>query len=246
MRLLVDVGNTRIKGALEKEGVIKPLTPVAYAESGIEQALNVWSLPDGITGAWVASVGHADICDTLDQIFSQSMGIQAWFPKSTARACGVTNAYLRPDNLGVDRWLSLIAAHARGGPTVVVSAGTAATIDVINATGQHLGGLITPGLSTLRKAMLDHTQVRADTEGKGLELLGNSTDSCVTYGTLQSLVGYINHMLRQLIPEGEHWACLITGGDAQLLLSHLEGSWEPAPNLVLEGLYLLSRETETA
>lgn len=242
MKLLIDIGNTRIKGALEEGGELHDLPAISYVDNRLESGLSGWGLAGETSGCWIASVGHASLCEQLNSWLQGNLGLSGHFVRSTARACGVTNAYAEPANLGVDRWLSLMAAHARGGPAVIVSAGTAATIDVINGEGQHLGGLITPGLSTLRKAMLDHTQVRANTDEQGLKPLGDSTNTCVTYGTMHSLIGYIEHTVAQLEQQDHGWLRLITGGDAELLLPHLEGEWKLAPNLVLEGLAILASD----
>lgn len=242
MKLFIDIGNSRIKGRMVAASGMQGLSPLAYRDHDLAALLESWSLPDGIEACWVASVGHADVCAELAAWLLKQLGVQACFPSSTAAACGVTNAYAVPANLGVDRWLGLIAAYHRGAPAIVVSAGTAATIDAVDADGQHLGGLITPGVSSLRKAMLDYTQVRAKTDMAAATGLGHSTDSCVTYGTLQSIVGYVDSTVAKLRAQAQGWQCLITGGDADMLQPLLADDWQLSPDLVLEGLELLATE----
>lgn len=242
MRLLIDVGNTRIKGAVCDGQAWQSLAPLPYGSRPLGEVLESWALPDQLADAWVASVGHQDICEQFDGWLSDRYGIRAHFPRSSAQACGVTNAYAIPTNLGVDRWLGMIAAQHDGGAAVVVSLGTAATIDVLAADGRHLGGLITPGLSTQRRAMLDHTQVRANTDGQAFQLLGDSTDSCVTFGTVHAIAGYVDRVVGRLVSDGAGWRLLLTGGDSGVLRPELAGDWEMRPDLVLEGLHLLADE----
>ncbi len=241
MKLLVDIGNSRIKGALETEAGLQLLPILSCQASGLPEALAAWDEVRDIESCWVASVGHAGLCDQLESWSLSKFAVQPQFPKSTALICGVTNAYAVPGNLGVDRWLAMIAVHSQiSTPTVVVSAGTAVTIDAIDETGQHLGGLIAPGITTQRKAMLDHTQVRADTSQDYSELLGNSTDACVSLGTTQAILGYIERVTRQLQQTHDNWRCVIGGGDAEVLLPHLGSEWEHQPLLVLTGLAVMA------
>ena len=86
-----------------------------------------------------------------------------WLTASAA-ACGVTNRYARPAQLGADRWASLVAAWRRSTATdlfppacVVVNAGTAVTIDALDADGVFRGGLILPGMRLMLQALAENT-----------------------------------------------------------------------------------------
>ena len=86
-----------------------------------------------------------------------------WLTASAA-ACGVVNGYATPEQLGADRWAALVAARLRAhttdlfpAPVVVVNAGTAVTIDTLDADGRFRGGVILPGLRLMLRALADHT-----------------------------------------------------------------------------------------
>ncbi len=67
----------------------------------------------------------------------------------------LTNAYADVSKHGTDRWAALIAASDEfSSPLCVISAGTAITLDLVDAGGQHLGGRILPGFQTMRIALL--------------------------------------------------------------------------------------------
>src|SRR6202034_3800599 len=71
---------------------------------------------------------------------------------------GLTNGYLDPSLLGADRWLALIGAWTKAsGALCVVDAGTAVKVDAVDAKGQHLGGLIAPGIHMMREALMNKT-----------------------------------------------------------------------------------------
>ena len=67
-------------------------------------------------------------------------GLWPEFMTSKPAACGISNGYLRPEVLGVDRWLGMIGAWAMapGEPACIINAGTAVTLDVRVAEGDHL------------------------------------------------------------------------------------------------------------
>lgn len=92
------------------------------------------------------------------------------------------NSYQDPSSMGVDRWLNMIAAY-RAMDVIVISAGTALTIDCIAADGQHLDGVIVPGYQKYFEALshigpqLDLEKAKPDTRAtllRGWELLAKS------------------------------------------------------------------------
>src|SRR3546814_20228982 len=65
-----------------------------------------------------------------------------------------TTLFRSPSRLGVDRFLALLGAHARGvGATMVVGVGTALTVDWLDADGRHRGGRIAPSPTLMRDAL---------------------------------------------------------------------------------------------
>src|SRR3546814_17254315 len=95
------------------------------------------------------------------------------FARSSAGWHGLRNAYREPERLGVDRWLAMIAAwHTHRGAACIANAGTALTVDVIDAQGQHLGGIIAAGRAEQQSAILGPPRFDVRTTpaaaGKGL------------------------------------------------------------------------------
>ena len=144
--LLVDVGNTRVKWATSNGEQLTPGRSAAYAEWSADDWRRALLGERGFERVLVASVARGEAVDRLRTAVRVATGREAEFVASTPEAAGVRNAYRDPAQLGVDRWLAIVAAHRDpGGACCVVDVGTAATIDAVRGDGQHLGGFIVPG-----------------------------------------------------------------------------------------------------
>jgi type III pantothenate kinase len=144
MRLVLDIGNSALKWGLVDERGVRDAGRVLHRESGIAAALAM--LPAGLST-------HPDIIGVNVTGRAAATCVEDWAGRSvrwleaSATAGGVRNGYEQPRQLGVDRWAALVGARRLGtGPWVVVGCGTALTIDLLRADGQHLGGYIVPGL----------------------------------------------------------------------------------------------------
>lgn len=237
--LVVDIGNSRAKWALAGEGGLHDRGACAHREQ------TDWPqrLPRRRPAAvFVASVAGADALGALERHCGEAWGLAPQRVVSTAAACGVTNAYTNPERLGADRWLACVAAYQRARTRVlVVDAGTALTVDAVAANGRHLGGLIAPGVATMR------TSLRAGTQLQGLDApvvtrgLANDSDAAVASGSLQAALALIERARAAVRPR----SLFLTGGEAPLLAPHLRGNWQLAPDLVLEGLATIAAERGT-
>lgn len=237
--LLLDVGNTRLKwGLADAQGLRESGAVVHDGEPA--EALRALHLPQP-GELWVAHVTGAAHEARLSQTLKALLGRDPRYARSAAQWRGLRNAYAEPERLGVDRWLVMVAAWAeRRTAACVVDAGTAMTVDCLDAQGRHLGGIIAAGLLTQQRAVLGHTRfatrdVAATYDGG----LGLDTEACVRQGAMLACLGAID---RAAARAGAGARCLLTGGDAALLLPHLDGRWEHRPHLVLEGLLRLATD----
>ncbi len=245
MKLLLDIGNTRIKAAFDDGQGIGKSQAIMHSGQIPRESLEEITIDTPPKEIWVACVAGPVMQEVVLKWADECWDVEPDFVTTEAQACGVNNAYSKPNTLGVDRWLAIIAAHHRGkGPACVVDAGTCLTLDVVDAKGRHLGGLIAPGVASQRDAVWGRTQVRARTQDGELGVLADSTDDAVSFGTLHGPLGLIERVCAQLPVSKEPMRHLITGGETALLLPYLEG-WEAAPDLVLEGLAILARASES-
>lgn len=239
MKLLLDVGNTRLKW-IEAEGA--SLSGGGAVEHGGKPADALSRLavdePDAIHIASVAGpVNEIALTKTCLARWQQ----QPRFARSAAQHQGLVNGYADPQRLGVDRWLAMFAAWCTTrGACVVADAGTALTVDIIDASGQHLGGIIAAGLHTSEQAVLGATRFPAREKPLAIHAgLGLDTEACVRQGAMLSVLGAIERAAAQA-PGARR---VITGGDAATLLPLLGAGWEHRPALIFEGLLELSGST---
>ena len=236
-RLLVDAGNTRVKWALVDGGRWVTQGGSDYAEWS--QLQNV--LAPGMA-CLVASVAGAEQEQRLAELLGAAAIEPTWLA-SSAECAGVTNAYLMPTQLGVDRWMGLIGARARTcDPVLVVSAGTALTVDALSAEGVFLGGVIAPGLGLMRRSLAEGTAGIGETAGHW-QPFPRCTADAVESGITAALCGAIAQQYARLAERSPgRPRCLLSGGDATMLLPHLGVPAEHAPALVLEGIDRVARE----
>jgi len=241
MILVIDVGNTRIKWGIHnglgwrKQGVIGH-DAVAHLAAPLR------AVPK-IRQAVISSVADEKIDAALQAVLDQ-LGIASRRVKAEKKTCGVSNGYAEAAQLGSDRWAALIAAwHNRRAACVVVSAGTALTVDALSSRGEFLGGLIVPGLSMMKAALAANTAGVGPIDGQ-LHEFPASTGDAVHSGALRAMAGAVESMRESLARrEGAAPALLLAGGDAEALQAALSGTGEIVDNLVLEGLVLIAKET---
>jgi type III pantothenate kinase len=168
-------------------------------------------------------------------------GLLPNFAQSAAEWRGLRSAYAEPARLGIDRWLAMVALWQQlRGPFVVVSAGTALTVDRVAADGRHRGGIIAPGYGSTLASLLKITATPGDASAAAeADHLGTSSESAIRQGALFSALGAVERCL-QLPDRDPQEARILTGGDATALQAHLSGDWSLRPELVLEGLLALA------
>lgn len=144
-----------------------------------------------------------------------------------------------PERIGVDRLLNAIAAFERTKTwTIVVDAGTAITVDVINNIGAFAGGIIAPGMGISSKALHHFTALLPEIAiSKPKKVLGKNTEDAICSGIYWGAVGTVSRVISMLCEElGCQPAIIITGGDALLLAPEIPIITAILPNLTLEGI----------
>jgi type III pantothenate kinase len=243
MTLVVDIGNSRLKWARAHGSELTGRGERIYPKVGVTQVLNEgWSGLPRPCRVLVCNVAGSEIAEALSSWATRHWRCQVEFVAARRAGWGVTNAYRDPASLGADRWAALIAAHRKFAPPVcIVDCGTAITIDVLAAGGQHLGGLILPGLTLMRRALFRHTDAIPEVSSGNLSLLARNTNDGVAAGTFYATVALVDRVIAD-VQAVLHAAvtCVLCGGDATLLASHLAGSATCEPDLVLLGTAVMA------
>ncbi|TDK24344.1 type III pantothenate kinase [Luteimonas aestuarii] len=231
---LFDLGNTRLKYApLDADGCVGGVCAVAH--DGIAFADDAWdALPSHIRTAHVASVASPALRDALLQVL-QARGAAVKLAATQVECDGLRIAYADPTRLGVDRFLALLGAHARGGAWLVAGVGTALTLDLLDDAGGHRGGRIAPSPALMRDALQMRARQLPAQGGDYREFAGDTLDALAS-GCTGAALGLIERSLREAVTLfGSTPGLLLHGGGAAALLPHLPAVVH-APSLVLEGL----------
>jgi type III pantothenate kinase len=249
MTLLIDAGNTFLKWARLEGGVAGAAHSVVH--HGVDPA--EWqgalaAIAPRPRRVVVANVAGAAFAARLRDWVSATWLVEPQFPVATRAAAGVTNAYARPAALGIDRWLGMIAAwHEAHAPLLCASAGTAFTIDLIDASGAHRGGCIVPGARLMRESL------HAQTSGVAAAALfdapavdgvfGVNTAGAVQQGARLALASLADRTAVALEKiAGTAARVFLTGGAAPQVGALMTRPVEQVPDLVLRGLALLLKE----
>ena len=184
MKLLIDLGNTRLKCALWDGRELRFVGALAHVGAGVEMDFdNLWKGINEASSILVASVAGTALGDEVARRAHERFGVPVQFVQSPASACGVRNAYAQPARLGVDRFLGLVALHAsESSACVLASCGTALTLDALAADGTHLGGLIAPSPALMRDALTGATaRLATPQSARVVECADNTDDAIVHY-----------------------------------------------------------------
>lgn len=238
MILAIDAGNSRIKWGCYQGGDWL-LTGAAENDK-----------PDSLTSAWAAistpekivisNVAGERMHRDLSRLLACYPTQPQWIAPERER-CGVKNSYADAAKLGSDRWAALIAARRmQHGPVVVVNAGTALTVDALTQNGEFLGGLIVPGIRLMMRALTTGTAHAHALRGEFTAFPVNTLDAIYS-GAVNAAVGSIDRVAAFLSArEGSAASCIVSGGAAQAVISHLTTPAQEVRHLVLLGLVAIA------
>jgi len=247
--LLVDIGNTRAKWALLREGRLAGRGAIAHRGAAARDWPRAMDDLDGdLHRILVSNVAGPGVAHALGEWALGRHRVRAEFLKASASAAGLRSSYAHPESMGVDRWLGMIGAWRRArGPLVCIAAGTAMTVDAVGADGRHAGGLIVAGYELMIEALMSRTSDIAHgvsvEEPRPRGQLGCNTASAIELGACHALAGAAERAVRWFAGQvGTDPKVYLGGGDAVRIEPLLDLRYELAPDLVLEGLAAMAAE----
>jgi type III pantothenate kinase len=238
--VVVDVGNTRIKwGRCANNRVVEMVSLPHDDEAAWEQQRSLWHVP-------------AESCWAVSGVQPAQRGrIERWLG-AQHQDLVLLSAYdqlpLRvnvehPARVGIDRLLNAVAINRVRNErswACIIDAGTAVTVDFVDATGAFVGGAIFPGLRLMTRALHDYTALLPNVETFCLEPIpAKNTEDALRVGIAHALLGGIE-LLIQRITHGNpgSWEFFLGGGDAAILAPHLSRRPRIWPEMTLEGIRL--------
>ncbi|RFA25172.1 hypothetical protein CAI21_19990 [Alkalilimnicola ehrlichii] len=241
MRLLFDIGNTRIKWGWSAGAAFVPGGQVQHRD------VARWALPIEAdvppSEVLAVSVAGPEVNARLEDAIAQQFGLPTRFITSAAKAGPVVNAYVEPEKLGIDRWAALVGAYSPDFSACVVDCGSALTVDTVTAAGAHLGGLIIPGLAMMRRSLTNDAHQLPVVDDASVALFAADTKTAIGSGTLLGLAAMIDGIVAAVRNRIDGpLKVYLTGGDADTVRPLLGVPVELEPDLVLKGLALLAEE----
>jgi type III pantothenate kinase len=251
---LLDIGNTRSKWVIAAPTKIIQLSNLTGAIAHEELKLGLTNLQSIISQSMssvftiiYSNVGSDEVVESWLNFFKKH------FPQvrllefdSTKQHPSISNRYLPNQDLGNDRWAAVYGASsvAKPGDFLVINAGTATTIDYVDAKNQFNGGWIIPGLQMMLQSLgtkTAHLPILETDQSNFLSTgsFGNNTVDGIFFGVLHAQLGSIqialahHPKLQSVFLTGGN-AHILAGGIKQLLHSNTELIIEPF--LVLNGL----------
>lgn len=235
MIALFDIGNSRLKWQL-----------LDSAESGQEVATGAYAYHDAITesettafeGLFDSSFNSNDEELTLDAAYIASVSsdkvnqlVSQWLQTTyqikpeilrVASDCGdIHNAYETQDTLGVDRWLAAIAARevVAEGDVIVVDAGTAINIELLDYNNVYQGGAILPGFAMAHDSLLHSTSNIKTPQIYTEKVLGKNTLECVNSGVHFGVGGAVDRIIESITELNQRDSHVVVTGGAALQLT---------------------------
>ena len=252
MLLAVDAGNTNLVFALVDGGAIKARWRIATDPRRTADQYAVWlhqllelegySKGD-VTAAIIGSVVPRAV-HNLEVLASKYFHVEPLIAGQGRAEWPLELDVDEPQNVGADRALNVIAAHAKHeGYLIVVDFGTATTFDVVSPSGAYKGGIIAPGINLSLDALVNAAAKlpRSAIEAPATDtVIGRTTESPMIIGIYWGYVAMIEGLVERLKKEiGAPVTVVSTGGLASLFDKHTDVFDAIEPDLTIQGLSLL-------
>ena len=234
MNICIDIGNTSAKlGIFDHNQLVN--VHLQVADRNIAKLLKTHR-PDRVI---ISSVRKG-----IGKIVDQSKQIAETVVLSHQTSLPIKSTYQSPETLGVDRIAAAVGANFLypNHNCLIIDVGTCITFDLVDASGTHHGGGISPGVEMRLKSMHKFTSKLPSVVPKGTpELIGKTTTECMRSGAIWGAVAELEGIIARYRQFYDNLTIIICGGDAFFFESKIKDHIFANPNLVLIGLNQILR-----
>jgi type III pantothenate kinase len=232
MNVAIDIGNTQLKFGVFEGTELKE---VLLGEDALGNILMQYNLE------------HAIISQTGSNDFIQQQlrdkGVNTLF-LSPKLKLPLKVRYKTPDTLGADRLAGSVACNFTypGSNILKIDFGTCITYDFITATGEYIGGAISPGMMMRFKSLHNYTAklpLVDPMQFTAFDLTGTDTTTSIASGVVNGIKEEVNGIIKEYDARFGNLKVVATGGDSGLFVTLLKCEIFARPYLVLEGLNLI-------
>lgn len=244
MFLLIDIGNTKTKWILRDQ--TKVYQEDSFLTEDIDQ--DHFLLRDKIEKIFIANVAGFEK-EAIIKIKLKKFSCPVEFVKTPKKWKHLLNGYEDSSSLGVDRWLSALSVSNNiEKATVIVSVGTAVTIDYLSFDKKEHqytfeGGVILPGLHLTKNALSQNTARLKNDEGV-FQMPATNTANAIQSGFILNVLGNVKSLFDLALSKSKDVKVILSGGDAAYIYQHLSEDLKSHTiirnDLVLDGLFVLA------
>jgi type III pantothenate kinase len=247
----VDVGNSRTKLGLfvspDESPLPRPERMFSWGPDWNVGQLDDWLAAEVGHFRWrIASVNRTGAARILKWLASNGTENASVL---SAADLPLTVDVDEPDKVGIDRLANVLAVNRMRGakrPAIIVTLGTAITVDLVSTAGAFLGGAILPGIATSARALHEFTDLLPLEPMWDLEhppaALGKTTSTCLQSGLFWGAIGGVRELIARLSEQAPNPEIFVTGGAGPAAVNLLTGQGQtPAilvPHLTLAGIAL--------
>src|SRR2546423_6627137 len=253
MLLVIDIGNTNTSlGVFDGDSLVAHWRLTTERARTVDEwgvlARNLFALT-GFDFKSIDAIAIASVVPplnfTLKRMAESYFELTPLFIDHTVDT-GLKILYAPPSDVGADRIVDAVAViHKYGPPCIVVDFGTATTFDAINAAGEYVGGVITPGVTISADALFERAAKlpRVEIKRPG-NVIGAATVEAMQSGLYHGYVGLVDGILRKMVDElGGSPRIIATGGLAAPVAKGLEIIETDDEEMALEGVRLVYERT---
>ncbi|NCV38081.1 MAG: type III pantothenate kinase [Betaproteobacteria bacterium] len=238
MDLFIDVGNTKIKWCLTSTGGIEKTGSIFNTEL-IDLSIN----SEDIETVFISSVNSENLEKQIVEKI-KPLCPHIYFAKVNKQFLETNYS----DELGVDRWLGVLALTEKTKKNaIIIDSGTALTIDLLlieNDSFLHKGGLILPGFHLFNQSLMQNSAA-IRLKNKDITIDINNSDMALLHGFLMSVSGAVEKFIMHHHLNFNEIDIYLTGGDANIIFDSLEEQlqlkYHRIENAVIEGLKIYKK-----
>lgn len=240
--LLIDAGNSVVKSRhINGNQIIDSRFVLATHQAQGMDDFEAYLKQLTIDQIYIASVASAAVTSQITRVIEKCLPNAALKRLLTLPSLGrIHNAYLDHTQLGVDRWLTILAADKfKDQDVIIVDAGSAITIDLVSRKSNHLGGAIIAGVHTDAERFkqifpavdFNHPDILQNSDP------GRSTAQCIHLTRGDNVIDYTSELVRRwhdLLQSPVQ--VILTGYDAEKIGEGLSLPYQITPDLVFQGM----------
>lgn len=238
MDLFIDVGNTKTKWCLTSNKGIEKTGSIFNTEL-IDLSIN----SEDIETVFISSVNSENLEKQIVEKI-KPLCPHIYFAKVNKQFLETNYS----DELGVDRWLGVLALTEKTKKNaIIIDSGTALTIDLLlieNDSFLHKGGLILPGFHLFNQSLMQNSAA-IRLKNKHITIDINNSDMALLHGFLMSVSGAVEKFIMHHHLNFNEIDIYLTGGDANIIFDSLEEQlqlkYHRIENAVIEGLKIYKK-----